>query len=129
MGNKLVILFVISLSFFACSLTGQKQKQWSSKDMAERQTQMMKEQLNLSEQQCSQIETINLKYAKEFEMLKQKADGDREKMRTLRGDLINNKNEELKTVLTSEQFIKYKMLEEERAKEMRNGHRGERRER
>lgn len=129
MDNKLVILLVISLSAFACNLTGQKQNKWSPKEMAEQQTKMMSDQLNLSEVQYTQVETVNLKYAEEFEKLREKAGGDREKMRILRGDLINNKNDELKEILTSEQFEKHKMLEEERAKEMRNGRRSERRER
>ncbi len=126
MGNKAVILLVISLSIFACNFASRQPRQWSPKDMAERQTQMMNEQLNLSEQQLKQVESINLNMAKEFENLRNESDGDREKMRILRNDLMTRKNQKLEEVLTTEQFERYLMLEEERAKEMRNGRRGER---
>lgn len=129
MRNKLVIVTLIILSFTACNSTGQRHRIPSAKDMAKRQTEMMTKSLDLNDQQQNSVSTINLKYAEEFQNLREEAGGDREKMRTLRNDLVNKKNEELAKVLSEEQFERYKELEEERAKEMRNGPRGERGER
>jgi Skp family chaperone for outer membrane proteins len=124
MINKIVIVSVFLMSLAACNLIGQQRKMPSAKDMAERQTEMMTKNLDLSEKQQKAISTINLKYAEEIQKIRQEAAGDREKMRKLRDDLVINKNDELKGILSSEQFEKYKKLEEERAKEMRNGRRG-----
>lgn len=123
MGNKLVVFAVIIMSLSACNVNGQQRRQWSPEDMAERQTEMMNENLDLSEDQLISVKTINLKYAKEFQNSRDEIRGDREKMRTLRDQLKEKKNAELKEVLNSEQFDKYVKLEEERAKEMRNGRR------
>ncbi|MCG8582028.1 MAG: DUF4890 domain-containing protein [Bacteroidales bacterium] len=129
MSNKLVIVSLLIMSLAACNLNGQQRRMPSPKEMSERQTEMMVKNLALTEQQEKAVSEINFKYAGKFQNLRKEAAGDREKMRTLRNDLVNNKNEELKNILSSEQFEKYKKLEEERAKEMRNGRRGGRGER
>ncbi|WP_430815620.1 hypothetical protein [Carboxylicivirga sp. RSCT41] len=129
MSNKLVIVSLLILSLTACNLNGQQRRMPSAKEMSERQTEMMVKNLDLTDQQQKTVSEINFKYAEKFQNLREEAKGDREKMRTLRNDLVNNKDEELKDVLSSVQFEKYKKLEEERAKEMRNGRRGGRGER
>lgn len=129
MSNKLVVLAVIVLSLMACQISGQKRQKLSVEEMAERQTQMMDENLNLSEDQYNTILTINLKYAKEFQNSRDNFKGDREKMRSLRGDLNEKKNAELREVLNADQFDNHIKLEEERAEEMRNGRRNGRGER
>jgi Spy/CpxP family protein refolding chaperone len=129
MSNKLVVFAVIVLSLSACNLNGQKRGQWSPKDMAKRQTEMMSKSLDLTEEQKESVFAINLKYAEEMKKSMADNKGDREKMRTLRNQLNEKKNADLKETLSSEQFEKYIKLLEERAEEMRNGRkkgRGER---
>ncbi len=129
MRNKLVIISLVLLSLTASNMNGQQRQRPSAKDMAKRQTEMMVKSLNLDEEQEKTVEAINLKYADKFQKIREEAAGDREKMRTLRSNLVNNKNKELEKVLSEEQFERYKELEEERAKEMKNGPRGGRGER
>ncbi|MBR8535602.1 hypothetical protein KEM09_01975 [Carboxylicivirga mesophila] len=126
MSNKLVVFTVILIVAGACNLKSSQRQNWSAEDMAKRQTIMMQEALQLTEEQRSKIERINLKFADQFKKLRDNTQGDREKMRILRDDLRDAKYKELEAVLSTEQFEKYIVLEEERAKEMRNGHRGER---
>ncbi|WP_289054622.1 hypothetical protein [Carboxylicivirga marina] len=129
MGNKLVVIALLMMSLIACNTNGQQRKRASAEDMAKHQTEMMEKSLDLSSEQSKTVSELNLKYAEKFKKIKEEAGGDREKMRTLRGELLNKKNDELKEVLSEEQFEKYIKLEEERAKEMRNGRRGGRGER
>ena len=84
--------------------------------MADNQTQMMTEALDLNEEQKEQVASLNLKYSeKQAALLNQKGS-----MFSKMGDMkkINKeKNTELELVLTAEQMEKYK---EEVQPEMRN---------
>lgn len=71
--------------------------------------------LNLSEPQLVKVKAIGQKYQEQMQALRQSGsrEGMREKMQALR----TSQNEELKGVMTTEQFTKYlKMMEEARGK-------------
>ena len=82
--------------------------QFNPEDRAKQETQWMKTTLTLTDAQIPQIDTINLKYAKkQMELRNQVQGGDREAMRSKRQELQNQKNEELKKVLSEDQMKKY----------------------
>lgn len=75
--------------------------------MARHQTERMKTDLTLNDQQVSQVESINLKYARKKKELK-------EEMRKQMKSMEQDKQKELEGVLTGEQMDKYKKTREER---------------
>ena len=82
-------------------------------ERAERQTLLMQEKLSLSGKQLEKVRDINQRYAvKQADAWKQAA-GDREAVREAMGVLREDKNSELKKVLTTEQFQQYEALEQE----------------
>jgi len=121
MSNKLVVITVLLILISACGSNSQKNKKWSSEDLAKRQTEIMIKELSLTEEQEVVVTKINMDFASELNRIREDAAGDREKMRTLRSETIRKKKNKLKEILNEEQFAKYNMLEQERAKEMRNG--------
>jgi Spy/CpxP family protein refolding chaperone len=70
--------------------------------MAKKQTEWMKKDLSLSDEQSTKVEGINLKYAKKMDALHQ------------------DKEKELQGVLSKEQFDKYKAKKEQRMNEHMN---------
>jgi len=121
MSHKLVVITVLLILISACGSNSQKNKKWSSEDLAKRQTEIMIKELSLTEEQEIVVTKINMDFASELNRIREDAAGDREKMRTLRSETIRKKKNKLKEILNEEQFAKYNMLEQERAKEMRNG--------
>ncbi len=120
MTHRLVVITVILLGIvFICS--GQRRNDRSPEEIADRQTEKMIKELSLNEKQIEAVTEVNLKFVKEFQKNRQNSKGDREKMRTLIIELNAEKTEELKNILSADQFEKYKALQKERAKEMRNG--------
>ncbi len=90
-------------------------------EMANRQTERMTTALELSEEQAANIKEINLTYADIVMEARENRSGDREEMREKMQGIRADRNEELKTVLTEEQYTTYLELE---AKQRAN--RGER---
>ena len=121
MSHKLVVITVLLILISACGSNSQKNKKWSSEDLAKRQTEIMIKELSLTEEQEVVVTKINMDFASELNRIREDAAGNREKMRTLRSETIRKKKNKLKEILNEEQFAKYNMLEQERAKEMRNG--------
>ena len=75
-----------------------------AKEMAERQTNMMKDNLTLTEGQLPKMEKINMKYAEKMETARDNSSGDRTSMRSTMMSILEDKDVELKTVLTTDQF-------------------------
>ena len=93
----------------------------SPEDRAKHLTEMMKETLSLTAAQEPKVSAINLKYAKKMEEVRKVADTavQHKSMRNLN----NQKDGELKAVLTADQFKSYlKQVEEMKARRrgMRN---------
>lgn len=116
------LLIMIAL-FFAMGLQAQppggQGRQFDRDEMVKRQTKDMVENLSLNEDQTKKVSELNEKYAEKMGEIFQNANGDFSGMREKMGKLREEKNEELKTVLTEEQFKKYLELEEKRMEEMR----------
>jgi len=103
------------------SLYGQDNRQGggrgsaSPEDRAKRQTEMMKESLSLTAAQEPKVSAINLKYAKKMEEVRKVADTAAQRKSAQK--LNQQKECELKTVLTAAQFKSYlKQVEEMKAR-------------
>lgn len=80
---------------------------------AEQQTAQMKEQLGLSDAQTAKVQEINLKYAKQAQEAREKADGDWEAARGKMAAMRQEQDKELQTVVTQEQWQKWTTFREE----------------
>ena len=83
-------------------------RQFSAEEIAQRQTDWMKKDLNLTEDQVAPVDSINSVYAKAQVALRQSASGDRQSMRTAMQELAAQKEEALSSVLTKDQMDLYK---------------------
>jgi len=123
-----LLLFVLLTTSFAFAQRpggGQGQggmRQMSAEQIAQRNTDWMKKDLNLTEDQVAPVDSVNLLYAKAQVALYQSASGDRQSMRTAMQDLMAKKEEALSPILTKEQMDLYK----QRMSEMSNRTRGPR---
>lgn len=84
--------------------------------MAQMQTERMTTDLSLNEKQQKDVKAINEKYAKKMGEIFQsgQGQGDWQAIRTKFEEMNNQKNEELKKVLTADQYKKYEELEKKR---------------
>jgi len=114
--RKISILFI---AFMAITTILAAQPNITAEEKAKMETEWMKTDLNLDETTALNVESINLKYAtKRKEMMQEMRNSggepDREAMRETMQTLNEEKNNELKLVLTQEQYIKYLELAPER---------------
>ena len=120
-----ILLLTLGLSVATTSLLAQQGGSGRGAEPAQRaemQTTRMKEDLGLSDKQAEKVKAINEKYANKMkEMREASRDGDRQAMRENMSVLRKEQTEELKTVLTSEQFEKWQQLQNEQ----RNGRPGD----
>lgn len=125
MCNKWFLYVVIVCVLSSCSFLGKKEEgRRSPEQMAERQTEMMIETLDLTDEQIQEVTRINAQFAKEMTDVRKNAKGNREQMRASMAELVNRKNEALKKVLTADQFKVYEETEQNRRQK---GMRGEQR--
>lgn len=122
MYNKWFLYAVIVFIFSSCDFLGQSEGKWSPEKMAERQTEMMTEMLNLTDDQVKEVTRVNTQFAKDMVKIRKSAKGDREQMRTSMNEWRNSKDDAMQEVLTEDQFTAYKESEQNRRqKGMRNG--------
>lgn len=87
-------------------------------ERAKMMTDRMKEKLVLTDAQYTPVYNIHLKYAKKNEELKQSTEDKKAKGQKFQA-LQTEKDKELKTVLTDEQYKKYQALKQEKKDEMK----------
>jgi Spy/CpxP family protein refolding chaperone len=106
--NKLLVLFsIFLLASTSLAQPGYGSFQNSSpEERAKIQTDQMREKLNFTDEQDSSIYEINLKYARKIQEL-MKGEQERDEIRSKMGELMKEKDEELKGILTEEQFELY----------------------
>ena len=127
MKSKLTLALILCLALYLPTMgqgQGRGMRNMDPEQMAERQTNMMKEQLELTAEQLPKIEELNLKYAKKMGEVREEVGEDREAMREKIMPLMQEKDTELKKILTAEQWAKF---EEERKERMKNRGSGRRR--
>lgn len=112
MKNLIVLL---SLSFFLLSLVAIAQPRFTPQE----RLKMLKERLNLTEEQSKKVEDILVKSDKEIKKLRSSDNRDRTQFR----DLMDKTNQEIEKVLDEKQKAEYKkMMEERRQRPMQNNY-------
>lgn len=116
---KLRLLFTLSfmliLSFLFVAFQAKGQYKHDPEKFAKKQTEWMKTELSLSDDQASKVSTINIDYAQKKKALK-------EEMRKQMQSLEQDKQKELSTVLTKEQVTQYEAKKAEMKAKRKQGH-------
>lgn len=116
------IALALVLSFSAIAQQGDgRRRNMDPKEMAERQTNQMKESLELTDKQLPKVEALNLKYAEKMGEARDEVGEDREAMRSAMTEIIKEKDVELKKILTEEQWTKFEKERKERMQNRRGG--------
>jgi hypothetical protein len=105
MKKYLLYGILLSTALFVFAGAGaQKKNEMTTEEMAGKLTGWMKTNLELTDNQVGQVQTINLKYAnKMMELQNDGSSNKKQKMRALKAD-SDAKDQELKRVLTADQF-------------------------
>jgi len=113
----IIVALIAMFSMTAMAQQGQKgggRGGATPEERANRQTEMMKDKLSLTAAQEPKVSAINLKYAKKMEDVRAIADTAARRKTALK--LNDQKNGELKVVLTADQYKSYlKQVEEMKA--------------
>jgi Spy/CpxP family protein refolding chaperone len=121
-GTLRMVLLLFAITFLSAASVYAQQggggmggNKATPEDRAKRQTEMMKDGLNLTAAQEPKVSAINLKYAKKMEEVRKIADTAAQRKSVQ--NLNKQKDGELKTVLTADQFKAYlKQVEEMKAR-------------
>jgi|WetSurMetagenome_2_1015567.scaffolds.fasta_scaffold326947_1 periplasmic protein CpxP/Spy len=128
---KVKVFFLAMLIAFGFSTVNAQQQQqppqpptgqmprMNPEEMAKRQTERMVTDLKLNDKQKTDVEAINLKYAKLRGELFQANQGDWEAIRAKMQEMDTKKNAELEKVLTADQYKQYFEQEKKRQEERR----------
>lgn len=104
---------------------GQGRMQMDPEQMAQRQTQRLVEELKLNKDQEAKVLAINKKYIKDhpfdFQKMRDATDEERAKMREEMRKVQDNRNKEIKAVLTPEQAKLYEQNLKKREEMRKNG--------
>lgn len=115
---------MLSLAIAVCTVlhvnaqTSGSLKNSTPEQRAEKMTEWMKTNLQLSDDQASAVHAINLKYANENESLKDSGSARRDKYRKAK-ETQESKEQELKGALTADQFSTYMDKKKELQQKMR----------
>ena len=112
------MLAAITITFQANAQASQQMKNSTPEERAQKITDWMKTNLQLSDEQTTTVHAINIKYANENEVLKDSGSGRRDKYKKYK-DSQAAKDHELKGTLTSEQFSTYLSKKKELQDKMR----------
>lgn len=113
LGIALLLIAVCFSSAFSQTET----KESTPEERAQQWTTWMKEQLALAPDQEAKVHAINLKYASQNEDLKASTASRRDKFRQLKSR-DNDKDAELKEILTSDQFHQYQQKKKDFQRQM-----------
>ena len=118
---KIMLMTFIAMLFTLTQVSAQASEQLKNatpEERAQKITDWMKTNLQLTDTQATSVHAINLKYANQNESLKEGAAGRREKYKKLK-DTQAAKDQELKGALTTEQFNIYLNKKKELQQKMR----------
>jgi LAS superfamily LD-carboxypeptidase LdcB len=105
------VCFFLTLSAFAQQPERKDRPMFSPEEMAKRQTQMMKDSLQLDEKQVAKIEAINAEYAKKMQKVREREITDMEKRQEIQ-ILRTDQDYELKKVLNKDQAKRFQKMQE-----------------
>jgi len=112
MKTILVVIFVTPILSFA-------QPNMTAESLVKRQIDWMLANLDLSDEQEDQVKVVISKYAKETIDIREKNRADRSKIREKMDGLRNERNDELKNILSEDQLDLYIKYQEEQARNRR----------
>lgn len=113
--NHLLVttMLIISSLLLVSQLYAQSpESRKTPEERAKSLTDKMKEELVLTDAQYQPIYDLNLKYAKQNDEIAGSSEGKRAKIKQIRS-AQSNKEEELKAILTEEQYQKYGAMKDE----------------
>ncbi len=125
--KKIRLLVIFSL--LSCGIAFSQPPQGRGQRMtieerSQKTTEWMTKELDLTKEQITPIDSINLLFTKTQQVLYQSAEGDREKVRDAMNALEKEKETALSKVLTSKQLELYKTKIKEMKEMMENRRRG-----
>ncbi|MCL1943640.1 MAG: DUF4890 domain-containing protein [Candidatus Azobacteroides sp.] len=110
-------MVMVSVLMISASVFGQQRQRFSPEDMAKKQTEQMTESLSLTDEQKAKVEAINLKYAQKQQQAFQSDKVERQARMEEMKKNHDDKDLELKSVLTSDQYTAYQQKQQERMKQ------------
>jgi SMC interacting uncharacterized protein involved in chromosome segregation len=110
--NRRFFISLITYLFLFVNSYSQEKEIPPAADRAAKLTEWMKTNLQLTAEQVSPVQEINLKYANKMDDLRKSSQGRRAKLQTLKSD-NKAKDAELKKILTADQFKTYLAKKEE----------------
>lgn len=113
-----MILSLILSGQLAMAQTASAMQDKTPQERAAFQTEMMKNKLGLDSAQLNEVKSINLKYALKNEPVIRSGDSKLAKLRKLNSSQ-NEKQAELKKVLTTEQYGQYQAFQDEMKAELK----------
>ena len=118
-GTIFILTALLAITLQARGQASQQLKNSTPEERAQKITDWMKTTLQLSDEQATSIHAINIKYANQNESLKEDASGRRAKHKKLK-DSQEAKDQELKGMLTPEQFKTYLSKKKELQEKVRD---------
>lgn len=118
LGLLLMIVVLGTTMSMAQNRGGQRM---DPEERAKKSTKELKEALDLKEDQEKKVYELNLKAGKEMSEAWEEADGDRDVMRKKMGKVRDNTNNEMKKILSDDQYEKYEKYLEEKRKQRQGG--------
>lgn len=103
----LLVILMLSINVFAQQ---GRRGNMDPKEMAARQTNLMKDSLNLTTEQLPKVEALNLEYAEKLKVARDESDGDRDTMRSKMRAIMTEKDVTLKEILTTDQWTKLEAI-------------------
>ncbi len=118
---KLVIGCIALLMFNTLSFA-----QESSTARAEKNTQRLKEELQLSEDQVSKVQVANQKRMEQMQNIRAEGKGERkEKMSKIKA-IMDEYDKEMKAILTPDQYTKFEQIKDEQRDKLMDRRKGKR---
>jgi len=114
MTRILLLAMLLCLAGVVQAQRGRGGERMSPEERVERQVQLMTDSLALSEAQAQKVEEVLLKYIGEMQAARESSEGDWEALRETMRAIRQRQNEELKTLLTAEQYEKWQTLQRQR---------------
>jgi parvulin-like peptidyl-prolyl isomerase len=120
----LYFLMMVFAAFVAEAQPGGQGRQFSPEDMATRQTEQMEEYVKMTKDVKQKVYDLNLKYAKKSQELRgggnfmDMSDSQREKMRAQMNAQQQEKDTEMKKILSADQYKQYEKYREEARQRM-----------
>lgn len=124
---KVKVIFAIALMLvlsLAANSFAQMGGGMNPQERMKRTLEELKTRLTLTDAQFAKVDTILQAQTAEMTNIRESSGGDREAMRSAIMDLRSKTDKQIEAILTDEQKVEYKKLQEERAQRMQGMGRG-----